>query len=197
VSGKGQLEPAKHLFRKLEGKLDKFFKLTFAYLVPVSCASRYGIMGYLLPFVSPIWNVFGLSIIGCSADPTESDICEIVGFIALSLILYQERNNRSLIGKTYVCSLKIQCRTIVCLWEQYCWASFIHSLEVGDPHSTTTKRRVRSANTRIRGFLLGRTRRFLTLYIYSRGFSRISWRDYFDLFHIIPNCLNKSKRAKK
>jgi hypothetical protein len=56
--GKGQLEPAKRLARKLEGKLDKFLMLTFAYhrscfftlRIPLS----YGIMGYLLPLVSPL-----------------------------------------------------------------------------------------------------------------------------------------------
>ncbi len=60
-------------------------------------------------------------------------------------------------------------------------------------HSATTKRRVRSANKKSRGFLFGRTRRFLSANL--ADFLRISWRDYFDLLHIIPNFLNKSKRA--
>ncbi len=52
---------------------------------------------------------------------------------------------------------------------------------------------MRYANTKTRGFLLLRSPGFLTDIL--ADFLRISWRDYSDLFHIIPNFLNKFKRA--
>ncbi len=48
--------------------------------------------------------------------------------------------------------------------------------------------------TKTRGFLLLRSPGFLTCILADS--LRISWRDYSDLFHIIPNFLNKFKRAK-
>jgi hypothetical protein len=54
-------------------------------------------------------------------------------------------------------------------------------------------KKVRYANTKTRGFLLLRSPGFLTDIL--ADFLRISWRDYSDLFHIIPNFLNTFKRA--